>query len=117
MKVNDMNKKTYNKLVRDKIPEICANKGIETKTEIISSDKAYLEKLLNKLIEEAHEVKQDPSAEELADVLEVVMSTAKTLGLSLEEIEKVRLEKLEKRGGFDKKIFLISTEEKSSEGQ
>ena len=45
--------------------------------------------------------------EELADLLEVIYAATKARGYSIEELEKVRVEKVEKRGGFDKKILLI----------
>lgn len=106
-----MKKKVYNKLIRDKIPEICETKGIKTNTRKLNSEE-YLKALLNKLVEEAKETKEDPSPEEMAGVLEVLISISQELEIPMEEIEKVRRQKLKKRGGFDKKIFLISTEEK-----
>lgn len=104
--------KEYNKLVRDKIPEICEANGDTSHTRIIQDDAEYLRALTTKLSEEAAEVREDPSLGELADTLEVVYSIGKALGYSPKQIEAARVKKAEDRGGFDKRIFLISTEPK-----
>lgn len=102
--------KKYNKLVRDKIPEIIRASGEKPKTRILKSDKDYLEALINKLIEESKEVEENPSSEELADVLEVLLNIGRAIGLTYEDIETIRQAKEKSRGGFDKRIFLVSTE-------
>ncbi len=98
---------SYNKLVRDKIPEIIQASGKICETEILS-DEEYLQMLDNKLDEELAEYHQEPNIEELADLLEVLYATAKARGHSIEELEHVRVEKQKTRGGFDKKILLKS---------
>lgn len=95
----------YNKLVRDKIPEIIEKSGKQCEMEILSDEK-YLEMIDKKLDEELAEYNQDQTIEELADLLEVIYAATKARGYSIEELEKVRAEKAEKRGGFDKKILL-----------
>lgn len=100
--------KTYNKLVRDKIPEIIEASGNICRTRILS-DEEYIKMLDEKLNEECSEYQADKNIEELADILEVIYAIAKTKGTSIEELEKVRLEKSEKRGGFDERILLIET--------
>ena len=100
----------YNKLVRDKIPEIIKASGKTYETEILS-DEEYLQMLDKKLDEELTEYHQEQNIEELADLLEVLYATARARGYSIEEIEKVRIDKRKARGGFDKKILLISLEE------
>lgn len=100
--------KTYNKLVRDKIPKIIESSGNTCTTRILS-DEEYIEMLDEKLNEECAEYQADKNIEELADMLEVIYAIAKAKGTSIEELEKVRLEKAEKRGGFDEKILLIET--------
>ena len=96
---------TYNKLVRDKIPEIIEkdNKSYDIR---ILDDKEYLEMLDAKLDEELAEYHKDQNLEELADLLEVIYATAKARGYSAEELESCRKQKAEKRGGFEKKVFL-----------
>ena len=95
----------YNKLVRDKIPEIIEKDG-KTCTCSILSDEEYLKKLDEKLGEELAEYQESKSMEELADLLEVMHAVAAARGSSMEEVEKIRQEKARKRGGFEKKILL-----------
>ena len=59
-----------------------------------------------KLDEELAEYHKDQNIEELADLLEVIYAAAKARGYSVEELEQVRAEKAEKRGGFEKRILL-----------
>ena len=95
----------YNKLVRDKIPEIIEESGKTCETEILS-DEEYLQMLDKKLDEELAEYHQEQNIEELADLLEVLYATAKARGYSIEELEQVRVEKQKARGGFDKRLLL-----------
>ena len=97
----------YNKLVRDRIPEIIKNQGETPHIRILEQDeyKACLER---KLDEEVREFHQDQNIEELADILEVVFALAEDLGASREELMEVYQRKHEKRGGFRNRIFLIS---------
>ncbi|MBR6649851.1 MAG: nucleoside triphosphate pyrophosphohydrolase [Clostridia bacterium] len=97
--------KIYNKLVRDRIPEIIKNNGQACVTEILSTEE-YITALDEKLREEMEEYQCDKSIDELADLLEVVYSVAKARGWSIDELEEVRKTKAEKRGGFEKRIFL-----------
>ena len=103
--------KTYNKLVRDRIPEIIEASGAECKTEILSDEK-YLEMIDAKLDEELAEYHKDQNIEEIADLLEVICAATIARGYTLEELEAVRAKKADQRGGFEKKILLIETIEK-----
>ena len=102
--------KTYNKLVRDRIPEIIEASGNECQTAILS-DEEYLKMLDAKLDEELAEYHMDQNIEELADLLEVIRTAAIARGYTLEELEAVRAKKAEKRGGFSKKLLLITVTE------
>lgn len=102
--------KTYNKLVRDLVPDIIEREGNECRTRILS-DEEYLKMLDAKLDEELLEYHQDQNIEELADLLELIQAAAIARGYTLEELETVRAEKAKKRGGFEKKIFLIDVTE------
>ena len=98
----------YNKLVRDKIPNIIKAKG-ETPVVRILDEVEYKNELEKKLYEEYTEVLNASGAdriEELADMLEVMISLAKLENKSLEDILKIRQEKKNKRGGFEEKIYL-----------
>jgi predicted house-cleaning noncanonical NTP pyrophosphatase (MazG superfamily) len=102
--------KTYNKLVRDKIPAIIAADGKKLKTRILN-DEEHLQALIKKLSEELVEFEEALSVEELADLQEIIHALADAIGSSKEELEKVRAKKAEKRGGFNEKIFLEAAEE------
>lgn len=100
-----MSKKVYNKLIRDRIPEIIEASGKTCSTKLLS-DEEYLKMLDAKLDEELAEYHKDQNIEELADLLEVVRACAVAHGYSVEELESVRQKKAEKRGGFEKRILL-----------
>ena len=97
--------KTYNKLVRDRIPEIIEANGNKCTTEILS-DEEYLRMADAKLDEELAEYHKDQNAEELADLLEVIYAAARARGYTIEQLAHIRAEKAVKRGGFEKKILL-----------
>lgn len=97
--------KKYNKLVRDRIPEIIEVSGKTCVTEILS-DEDYLCMVDAKLDEELAEYHKDQNIEELADLMEVIYAAAIARGYTLEQLEQVRAEKVAKRGGFAKKVLL-----------
>lgn len=97
---------TYNKLVRDKIPENIDNmKGRKSKYKILD-DAEYLKELNRKVLEEANEFIEENSIEELGDLMEVLNAIMKLKGYKLEEVNKIMKEKNEKKGAFENKIFL-----------
>ena len=83
----------YNKLVRDRIPEIIEASGSICVTEILS-DEDYLQMLDAKLDEELAEYHADQNIEELADLMEVIRACAVVRGYTLEQLEQVRAERL-----------------------
>ena len=103
--------KIYNKLVRDRIPEIIEADGNTCVTEVLPDDR-YLQMLDAKLDEELAEYQESKSLEELADLLEVMRAVVKARGWTGEQLEQVRQEKAAKRGGFEKKILLKEVTEK-----
>ena len=102
--------KKYNKLVRDRIPEIIESSGRTCVTEILS-DEDYLKMLDAKLDEELAAYHADQNIEELADLMEVIRACAVARGYTVEELEQVRAEKAAERGGFVKKILLKEVRE------
>lgn len=96
----------YNKLVRDRIPEIIQGSGKHCTCSILSNEE-YLTLLDEKLNEELAEYQESKSMEELADLLEVIRAVATARGSSIEEVEAIRKNKVAKRGGFEKKLMLI----------
>ena len=99
----------YNKLVRDNIPEIIARNGGKAELRILN-DEEFRASLEQKLDEEVGEYHRDKTAEELADILEVVYALAASIGCSREELMEIYQKKHDERGGFEKKLFLIASE-------
>ena len=98
----------YNKLVRDAIPDMITAQGEKPNIRILE-DAEYRDCLSRKLDEEVREFHQENNLEELADILEVVYALAELNG-GREELEQIYTKKHEARGGFAKRIFLISKE-------
>lgn len=102
----------FNKLVRDNIPDIIKSNNEIAEIRILSDDE-YKNELNRKLLEEANEVistkTDDEIKEELADLYEVILAKLKLIDSDIKEIEKIAINKRNKRGGFEQKIFLIST--------
>ncbi|WP_110113036.1 nucleoside triphosphate pyrophosphohydrolase [Bacillus sp. CGMCC 1.16541] len=105
---------TYNKLVRDRIPEIIEQTGKSYRTTVLTEE-AYITELKKKAQEELNEFLESQSKEEameeLADLLEIVHALANTYGASIEQVEEIRRKKAEKRGGFQERMFLIDVDD------
>jgi predicted house-cleaning noncanonical NTP pyrophosphatase (MazG superfamily) len=95
----------YNKLVRDRIPEIIRKKG-EVAITHIASKKEYWKKLKEKLEEEANEFLNDSSKDELIDILEIVNAICDFKKIDRKKLETLRKKKIKDRGGFKKRIIL-----------
>ena len=102
---------TYNKLVRDKIPEnINSESGRKSKYRILN-DKEYLNELNKKVIEEANEFIEENSIEELGDLMEVINAIMQFKNYKTEELYKVMKEKADKKGAFNNRIYLEHVDE------
>ena len=102
---------TYNKLVRDKIPQdIDSEPGRKCKYRILN-DEEYLKELNKKVLEEANEFIEENSIEELGDLIEVIKAIMKLKGYNMEEVKKVMKSKAERKGIFNNKIFLEYVDE------
>lgn len=104
-------KKVFNKLVRDKIPEIIKLNGSIPFCKTLTDEENLIE-LNKKLTEEVNEyllADNSTCIEELADIVEVIYGILNAKNVSLNEFEKIRQEKKNKRGGFKEKIFLEYT--------
>jgi len=99
----------YGKLVRDRVPEVLKRAGVEPVTHV-ADDSEFFDRLIDKLREETGELAAHATAEELADVLEVVSALREALGLSDDEMERARSDKAEQRGRFSKRIVLERTD-------
>ncbi|WP_124728302.1 nucleoside triphosphate pyrophosphohydrolase [Staphylospora marina] len=100
----------YEKLIRDRIPEIIEASGKKAITRVLGDEEFQREarKKLHEELAEYEAAKNDrESLEELADLLELIHALAECHGATMEELEKIRRDKLSKRGGFDRKLFLV----------
>lgn len=102
--------KTYNKLVRDKIPSIIERNNGNADYTILSDDE-YIVELDKKLNEEIAEYQESKSIDEIADILEVLYAICKARGFSEQELMDVKLKKAKKNGAFLNKIFLKTVEQ------
>lgn len=104
----------YSKLVRDNIPDIIASNGEKPITRKLD-EKEYKKELLKKLVEESNEALEsindrDELVKEIGDVQEVVSAVVDAFELSNKDINELQIKRKEKRGGFEKRIFLESVE-------
>ena len=102
--------KDYNKLVRDRIPEIIQGQGKSCSFEVMD-DKAYAAALDAKLTEELAEYHASGELEELADLLEVIYAIAEARGETPESLNRLAEEKAAARGRFQKKYRLLSVKD------
>ena len=106
-------KHIYNKLIRDRIPEIIENDHKTCATRILN-DEEYLKCLKSKLLEECNEVinaEGEDIKKEIADVLEVLEALENTLHIDQQEIMSIKEKKAHNNGAFDKKIYLEYVED------
>ena len=104
----------YNKLVRDLIPQVVEAAGKKPITCVLAPEE-HLKEIKLKMQEEALEFQQaddqQEAIEELADILELVHASLAVYGVSYEQLENVRVQKKEKRGGFSEGIYLIEVQD------
>ena len=105
-------KKIYHKLIRDKIPEIMAEKNVEFQVKVIESNKEFKQLLYKKLREEVEEFIESPSLGEYADILEVLDALREFHNFKLDDIKDAKILKRTISGGFKKRILLEWTKEK-----
>lgn len=104
-------KYSYNKLVRDKIPEnIDSEQGRKSKYRILN-DEEYLNELNKKIIEEANEFVEENSMEELGDLMEVITAIMNLKGYDMQKVKETMEAKAKRKGAFSNRIFLEYVEE------
>ena len=104
----------YNKLVRDRIPEIIQQDGKTLVTRVLSDEEYEIEvqrKMHEELAEYEEAVESKDKLEELADLLELIHAAAAIQGATFEELEEVRARKAKTRGGFEKRIYLVEVKD------
>lgn len=106
--------KVYNKLVRDRIPQIIIGNGEKPITRVLD-EKEYFHELIKKLKEEVAEFEEAlfesgvagaKCVEELADIKEVTIAIREAMGIHAGELEDVRRKKADTNGRFKKRIYL-----------
>ncbi len=109
-----MKKIYYNKLIRDKIPQVIEKSGGAYEVRELS-DKNFKKELLRKVGEEASALPNLKSKKEimteLADVVDVIEEIKKVFNIRENEIKIVRKKAFNKKGGFNKKLFLYWSED------
>ncbi|MEK4911313.1 nucleoside triphosphate pyrophosphohydrolase [Bacillus sp. FSL E2-8887] len=101
---------TYNKLIRNKIPQIIKSNGKTPTTRILNEDE-YIKEICKKTEEELNEyleaTTKENKLEELSNLPEPINDLAEHEGTTLEEINNIRKKKAEERGSFSDRVFLI----------
>jgi predicted house-cleaning noncanonical NTP pyrophosphatase (MazG superfamily) len=106
------------KLVRDKALENLTAEGALVDHEHLPRDKIELV-LKDKILEEAREIiegeTKEAIAEEIADLMEVILTYMDHLSITREEVEAIRAEKTAKTGAFKNALYIqkITVEEGS----
>ncbi|NTW72026.1 MAG: nucleoside triphosphate pyrophosphohydrolase [Eubacteriaceae bacterium] len=103
-------KTTYNKLVRDKIPQLIHESGRKY-TSRIMGEKEYHEALIDKIIEEIEEFRATDNEEELADIYEALDCLVHLKDYEPMHIDYLRIKKREARGSFNDRILLEEVED------
>lgn len=102
----------YPKLVRDLVPEVVEEvTGTKVQTRTLEDDSEYLQYLLKKVEEEAHELAHAENdghiIEEAADVMELIDTILEFKGLDMNMVRNAQRDKAKKRGGFKKRILML----------
>lgn len=101
----------YDKLVRDRIPEIIRADGAQCETEVLTEE-AYIAALDRKIDEELAEYRESQAMEELADLMEVIYTLAAQQGCSAQKFDEIRVKKQQEKGGFSERYFLKTVTKK-----
>lgn len=103
--------KKYNKIVRDRIPEVIRQNNKTCEVSFVD-DKTAIEYLVKKISEEAKEFEESGyDKKELADLYEVVDAVRDKLKIKNSQISQIRRKKAKERGIFNNNIVLKSVEE------
>lgn len=103
-------RKTYQKLVRDRIPEIIENDGKMHCVRTVRGNE-YREYAMEKLREEVNEFLENPCAEEAADILEIFDIICERERIGVASIRAQRLAKRATRGSYSMGFVLEWVEE------
>ncbi len=105
---------TYNKLIRDKIPDIIIADNATPKISVLS-DEQFALALKQKIVEEAMELLEaksnDDMINEISDLLEIVDAIVAHHHIDTNALMEKKRSKREKRGGFEERLFLEYTDD------
>ena len=106
---------SYNKLIRDNIPKII-QKGDNSCIVEVLDEPRFMVELKKKLLEESKELSKasnrDEVINELADIQEVMDAIKLIYEISSDDVTRRQLEKAETNGKFEKRLYLVSVNEK-----
>jgi predicted house-cleaning noncanonical NTP pyrophosphatase (MazG superfamily) len=100
----------YNKIVRDKIPEIIRNSGRTCEYKILGESEVK-GALKEKLIEKAQIFSVRPSEDELSDIYELLEAIVETFDFEPMHIDYLKIQNKENKGTYSEKVFLISVDD------
>lgn len=104
-----MEKIYYNKLCRDKVPDLIANKGFECGVREVDHDE-YRREIIRKVFEEASGVSNHSGRsgllKELADLIITIDAVKKEFGISDEDVNEAVEQSIEEKGGYEDRLYL-----------
>ena len=104
-----MEKIYYNKLCRDKIPNIIAEKGFECEVREVDHEE-YKREIIRKVFEEASGVSNHTGREsllkEIADLVITLDAVTKEFGITDEELDTAVEKSIEEKGGYEDRLYL-----------
>lgn len=103
-------KRSYNKLVRDRIPEIFESSGREVEYKVLSDSQVLLA-LQEKLLEKAENFAKRPSEAEISDIFELMDTIIDKFEYEAMHIDYLKMRNREAKGGYTKNIYLISVDD------
>lgn len=104
-------KHEYNKLVRDKIPEIIREHGRSCETKTLTDPQEIQKALTDKLIEKAHIFAERPSEDELSDLYELLAVIVDKYDFESMHIDYLRMQNKEQKGSYSGSTILVAFEE------
>ena len=100
----------YNKIVRDKIPQIIRDSGRTCEYKILGESEVK-EALQEKLLEKAQIFLKRPSEDELSDIYELLDAIVETFEYEPLHIDYLKIQNKENKGTYSEKVFLISVDD------
>ena len=104
--------RSYNKLVRDRIPVLIKESGRNCTSRILSQEE-YFNALLDKIVEEIEEYRSSGAEEEIADVYEALDCLVEFKEYEPMHIDYLKLIRKEARGSFRERVLLIDVDDET----